>query len=149
MASPTTALQFRELSTGRFRDVTTGRFIPNPIGIEQLRLGAAMQATLKGVAEIVANAAKELAKREAYDTGAYYRSIRPAAGIDKSADIPAAVARVNAWDFKASWIEFGTVKMPAKRVLQRAAEASGFQVVVGTNARRITGTGRERVLNLK
>jgi hypothetical protein len=149
VASPT-GLQFREVSTGRFRDVTTGRFIPNPIGLAALSTNAQLKFALREVAAVVTAAAKELARREAYDNGDYYRSIRPASGVEKTDEGPAAIARVNAWDFKAGWIEFGTVKMPAKKILQRAAEASGYKVSVsGTNARRVAGSGRERVAVLK
>jgi len=108
-----------------------------------------MQSTLKDVAGIVSDAARQLAAAEAHDTGDYMRSIRPAAGIDKDEHgVAVAVARVNAWDFKAGWIEYGPVNMSAKRILQRAAEASGYQVSVGKNVRRVTGSGRERVINL-
>ena len=150
MASPVTGLQFREVSTGRFRDVTTGRFIPNPIGILQLKTGAQMQSALKDVADVVASAAKTLARREAWRTGDYANSIRPAAGIDKDENgVPAALARVNAWDWKAGWIEFGSIHNdPPRRILQRAAEASGYEVSVGRNIRRTEGTGRERVIQL-
>jgi hypothetical protein len=143
------SLQFREVSTGRFRDVGTGRFIPNPIGIQQLKVGAQMKYMLHEVAETITEAAKELARSEAYLSGDYYRSIRPASGIEKTESGPAAIARVNAWDWKAGWIEFGSIhNNPPRRILQRAAEASGYQVSVGRNVRRVTGTGFERVIKL-
>lgn len=143
-------LQFRELSTGRFRNPVTGRFIPNPVGIKQLQTGAQMKFALHSVAATIAEAAKSLAKSEAYDTGAYMRSIRPASGIDTDPDgAKVMIARVNAFDFKAGWIEFGSIhNQPPHRILQRAAEAAGYQVSVGRNVRRVIGSGFERVLHL-
>lgn len=149
---PTTALKFRELSTGRFRNPVTGRFIPNPVGIKQLQMGAQMKFALHSVAETIAEAAKSLARAEAYDTGAYERSIRPASGIDTDeGGTKTMIARVNAFDFKSGWIEFGSIHNPppgGHKILQRAAEASGYKVSVGRNVRRVLGTGFERVLHL-
>lgn len=143
-------LQFRELSSGRFRDLSTGKFIPNPVGILKLRTQVQMQSALKDVATIIADAAKELAHADAFDTGDYMNSIRPAAGIDKDENgIPSAVARVNAWDWKAGWIEFGNINIqPPRRILERAAEACGYEVSASSNTRRVIGTGRERVIRL-
>jgi hypothetical protein len=39
------------------------------------------------------------------------------------------VGRVNAWDYKSNWIEFGTVNLPARHILTRAAEGALGQSV--------------------
>lgn len=145
-----TGLVFRELKSGRFRGVG-GRFIPNPVGIKQLQQNAKMQFALRDVAETIAAAAKELAHREAYLTGAYANSIRASSGVQKTEDgSRQAIGRVNAFDYKSAWIEFGSIhNQPPHKILQRAAEAAGYRVSVGRNVRRIIGTGFERVLHLK
>lgn len=121
--------------------VTITKVIPNPKGIAQLKLTPAMQASLKREAQRVVDMAKSMARVEAYDTGAYMRSIRAAAGIDK-AGIPTSVARVNAFDFKSAWIEWGTQRMPARHILTRAAEAVGYKIAAkGMNFRRIAAGG--------
>ena len=143
-------IQFRELSTGRFRDTKTGKFIPNPVGIKLLQAGPDMQAKLLEEAMKVAEAARELARKDAYQTGDYMRSIRGSAGISKIEGQRTAVARVNAFDWKAGFIEFGTsTGMTPRAILSRAAEALGYTVQAERNFRRITGTGRERVTKLK
>jgi len=144
-------LRFREASTMRFRDPTTGRFVPNPLVVPQLAAGLAMKAAVHLEAVKVADAAKQLARAEAYDTGAYERGIRPASGLDKDPTVgyPLQIGRVNAWDFKSGWIEFGSIHNVAKHILQRAAEAVGYTVQVSQNFRRVTGSGRERVSHLK
>ena len=149
--TPITGLQFRELSTGRFRNPITGRFIPNPVGIKQLQTGAQLKFALHSVAETIAKVAQEIARKEAYLYGDYMRGIKPASGLENEAGGgKKMVGRVNAYDWKSAWIEFGSIhNQPPHRILQRAAEAAGYKVSVGKNVRRILGTGYERVLHLK
>ncbi len=83
---------------------------------------------LLSLAGEVADEAKGIARREAYDTGVYHDSIEGAAGLDETARI---VGRVNAGDFKAHWIERGYtqrngVHVPGKNILRRAADAAGL-----------------------
>jgi hypothetical protein len=138
---------FRELSTGRYRDVISGKFIPNPIGQAAIAFGPQMEAMLAAEANKILDAAKDLARQEAYLTGDYYRSLRTSTGVSK--EDKAMAGRVNAWDWKAGWIEFGSIhNYPPKRILSRAAEAVGYSLSAGSNARRIIGTGRERLLHL-
>jgi hypothetical protein len=121
--------------------VRISKIVPNPAGIAALQLTPAMQASLKREAERVVDMAKSMARAEAYQTGAYMRSIRAAAGVDK-AGRHTTVARVNAFDFKAAWIEWGTQRMPAKHILTRAAEAVGYKIAgQGMNFRRIAAGG--------
>jgi hypothetical protein len=75
----------------------------------------------------VAEQARQLAGREAYQSGDYQRSIQSASGIEPGG----AVGRVNAGDDKAGWIEFGTKRQPARAILRRAAEAVGYRVGKG------------------
>ena len=138
----------RELATGQFRGAG-GRFIPNPIGIAAIASGPQMLAMLGAEVKKIEVVAKELARQEAYQTGDYYRGIRSSSGYDKIDGKPTAVGRVNAFDFKSGWIEFGSIKIqPPRRILQRAAEAVGHHLTVGRNVRRIFGSGLERVLRL-
>lgn len=149
--NPITALQVREFTTGRFRNPVTGRFIPNPVGIKQLQNSAQIKGALHEVAAAIAQVAQDIARQEAYDTGDYMRGIRPASGIVTEDGVKRAVGRVNAFDWKSGWIEFGSIHNPppgGHKILQRAAEAAGYKVSVGKNIRRIVGTGFERVLKL-
>lgn len=142
--------QYRELSTGAFRDKASGRFIPNPIGIVAIATGPQMQAMLRAEAEKIAGVARSLALAEAHNTGDYMRGIRAGSGIEKSGGKPVAAGRVNAFDWKSHWIEFGTsLGFAARHILERAAEACGHQVSAGVNARRIFGSGRERLRAVK
>ena len=141
-----TGFQFREISTGQFRGAG-GRFVPNPVGIAQLANTTGMMQALQDEAEKIAEAARELARSDAFQTGAYMRSIKGVAGFDKAAKTM--VGRVNAFDFKAAWIEFGSSKIqPARHILTRAAEALGYSLSAQSNVRRILGTGLERVVSL-
>lgn len=79
---------------------------------------------LAAQAEQVAEQARQITGREAHQGGDYQRSIEPASGIEQGG----AVGRVNASDFKAGWVEFGTKRQPAKAILRRAAEAEGYRV---------------------
>lgn len=135
--------QFREVSTGRYRGAG-GRFIPNPVGIKALEFQPGMEYMLKQEAEKVVEAAKQLARSEAYESGDYYNGLRAAAGIETATKKMS--ARANAFDYKSHWIEWGTARgFPARHILERAAEAVGYQVAASVNARRISGRGTERV----
>lgn len=57
-------------------------------------------------------------------SGDYKRSITAVAGLEGGS----MRSRIVAKDFKAGWIEFGTVKTPAFAPLRRGAEAAGLDV---------------------
>ena len=98
--------------------------MPNPrLGYEVAR-SLPMAELLADRAAEVAEQARALARREAYQTGDYERSIESDSGIEPSG----AVGRVNARDFKAGWIELGTRRQPARAILRRAVEATGYRV---------------------
>jgi hypothetical protein len=98
--------------------------VPNPrLGLEVARSVPVAELLGSRAAE-VAEQARQLAGREAYRSGDYQRSIEPVSGIEPGG----AVGRVNASDFKAGWVEFGTKRQPAKAILRRAAEAEGYRV---------------------
>jgi len=97
------------------------RFKANPAAGPELARTAEMMAFLLKTAQSVAGTAQAIAPRR---TGAYASSI--------TADAEPGRARVNANDFKAVWIEFGTgqpAPTPAFHVLSRAAESMGLRVV--------------------
>ena len=141
--------QFRELKSGQFRSTTTGKFIPNPVGIRAIGMGPKMVATMEEASKLVLQASKELARSEAYETGEYYRGLRNISGYEGTGFKKVAASRVNAWDFKSHWIEWGTSRgFQARHILERAAEAVGLKVQVGRNTRRILGSHTERVARL-
>jgi hypothetical protein len=112
----------------RYRtEVRTVRYVANPRLAFEVARSLPVAELLTGRAEQVAAQARALARREAYQTGAYARSIEPASGIEPGG----AVGCVNASDFKAGWIEFGTKRQPARAILRRAAEADGYRVTKG------------------
>jgi hypothetical protein len=97
------------------------RFVPN----RQLARDLAADPTpeirvaLEELGRDLSLSARELALADAYDTGDYYRGIQEAeVGTDEHGRL---VARVNATDYKSSWLEYGTERMRPKRILRRAA----------------------------
>jgi hypothetical protein len=87
-----------------------------------------LSRTLGEYAEEIALEAKWIARREFYRTGHYLDSIDWEVDEDEHGQV---VGRVYATDFKAHWAEFGTVHMPARHILARAAQRVGFRVFVG------------------
>jgi hypothetical protein len=75
-----------------------------------------------GVKVVVDDATQEVAKLAA--RYALERSRTIAAGIEATGGQEAAGyrGRVNAWDFKSGWAEFGTSRFPQVRMLGRALE---------------------------
>lgn len=96
-----------------------GKFVYNPTAEELLKHTAEMAAHLKYAAEKGADAAKAVAPVR---TGDYRDSIE----ADSSAS--EGKARVLATDFKAQWIEFGTIHTPTFAPLRRGAESAGLKV---------------------
>lgn len=88
---------------------------------------AKIGASPEMVAQLALHArdAADTARMEApVDTGAYRDSISSEAGVEGVS----AYGRVIAADFKANWIEFGTIRHPARAVLRRAVESVGLKV---------------------
>lgn len=75
-------------------------------------------------AEAGAKAARSLAP---VDTGAYREGIQAEAGLEG----PTMMARINAYDYKSHWIEFGSLGRPAKAVLRRACDIVGLRLTGG------------------
>lgn len=104
------------------------KFVPNPaVGVE-LRADPLLLAVMKTKAEAAANAAKAVAPVGA--TGDYAASI----GVGEAEYGGFPVATVEATDFKARWIEFGTGQpgpTPAFAPLRRGAEGAGLIVTGG------------------
>lgn len=72
------------------------------------------------------NAARDIAKVIApVESGAYKQSIETAVGYNDKAQV---VGRLLATDWKAGWIEFGTMRTMAHATLRRSLEAVGLKV---------------------
>jgi Bacteriophage HK97-gp10, putative tail-component len=97
------------------------QFLPDPKEIAKLTLTPEMLKHFQSIADMVAQEAKQLAP---VDTGAYQDSIVGEAVLDGDG----LTARVNAYDFKAWWIEVGTEDTPAFAPLRLGAELAGFHV---------------------
>ena len=132
-------------------------FEPNYNLGHDLRRSGVLDPALLGFAAEITLTAKELAVREAFDTGDYMGSIHGGLGKGRTGFV---VGRVSADDFKANWIEYGhrTVHgagtgrtrirnlqgetsfgmVKGRHILRRAARRSGLRV---RNRRRSTGIG--------
>lgn len=93
------------------------RFVPNDAGMEAVLRLPPVENTMHVRAEQIAGRARSAAP--VGETGSYRASIRVELDDEASANRPR--YRVIADDYKAAWIEWGTVKMPAQRVLGAAA----------------------------
>jgi len=102
------------------------RFVPNPVAVTQLAAGEPMRETLEERAEQVAEEARTIAPTG--PTGDYKESIEAASDIDRTGK---ARGTVYANDFKARWIEFGSIHNIPQHVLSRACEAVGLRVFTG------------------
>lgn len=100
------------------------RFVYDPKCEELLKRTPQMVARLKVAADDSAEAARGIAP---VMTGEYRDSIEGEAGIENGV----AKGRVNAHNFKAHWIEFGTRYWPAHAVLRRAVESVGLRFKMG------------------
>jgi hypothetical protein len=98
-------------------------FEPNEANIEALGDTPAMAEALGIVAGQCANNSKGIAPVR---SGAYRDSIVEEHGVENGK----AFGRVVAGDYKAGWIEFGTVRAAAKAVLRKGAELAGLKVGV-------------------
>lgn len=95
------------------------KFIPNPLGIEALKVSPFMVYGMNSVAEDVADRAQSIAP---VLTGAYRDSIHAESGIEGGT----ARGRVVADDEAAPYIEFGTSDTPTFATLRRALEGTGI-----------------------
>jgi len=102
-------------------------FRANPVGIEALKRSEDVREILEKVAKEAATEAQGIARMEAYDTGSYHDSIEGSAEIEGVG----ATGYLNAFDYKANWIEFGYRSVPGKAILRRAMES-----IVGTTNMR-------------
>lgn len=80
---------------------------------------------------IVKNAESVAVLISPVETGKYKESLESAVGYDERGKV---LGRLFSKDWKAHWIEFGTIKEPAHAVLRRAFNYSGLKVVA--NSRR-------------
>lgn len=94
--------QFRESEAG-MRQLARSRLMANALRVTSTKIKDEAQASAPVGA-----------------TGRYSRGFKVAAGVNHNGDL---VGRVRNDDFKAHWIEFGTIHMAARAVLARAVES--------------------------
>jgi len=94
------------------------RFRVNTPGVKRLYTSPDMRRWASTEADKVAREAKRIAPVR---TGAYRRSISPTVVLEDGRWI----GRVNAFDFKALWVEFGTNGIRKSRVLGSALDTVG------------------------
>lgn len=113
-----------------FRLPGGGEFHPNLQLNRDLRQQHVLDDELRSLAELASLGAREIAVREAFDTGDYYGSIHGGLGTNRKG---LTVGRVSADDHKAHWVEFGWRttsgrQVPGKNVLRRGARRAGLSV---------------------
>lgn len=101
---------------------TSVRFALNPAFPDQLE--ASEEVLGDGLLEYAEVVAEEARRNAPVSTGAYRDSLEAVMGTQDGK----VIARVQANDFKAHWIEFGTATQPARSTIRRAVEASGKRV---------------------
>ena len=92
------------------------RFDPDPKFEEEMRRSPDLRAHLEQLAKAAAERAQQLVPVK---TGALRDSIEGVVDYDQRGF----VGRVDAHDFKAGWVEFGTVRRAARPFLRPAIEA--------------------------
>jgi hypothetical protein len=97
------------------------QFIPNPGFIKILENTPFLDGSLQALAAEGANAARENAP---VLTGAYRDSIVGETGYNEDGIY---IGRINAYDYKAWWIEAGTEDTPAFGTLQQGLDAIGLR----------------------
>lgn len=99
----------------------------DPKGIRQIMAGEDWARYVLGEATrgaVEARAAWHAAGPHPYETGDYVDSIEPDIELENGEWI----GRVNAFDWKANFIEFGTSDTPTFAPLQRGADAAGLHL---------------------
>lgn len=93
-------------------------FIPNPMLGAELSRSRMLQPALLNIAENIRDEAKQLSPE---DKGDYINSIEAKSGVDGRG----VYAAVEATDWKAALIEFGTADTPAFAPIRKAADKYG------------------------
>lgn len=99
------------------------RFQEDPTFVEAIKRGSDMKSLLAETTEEVTKEATRIARSEAYDESHDGQHYADSIETDVFLGEDGYQGRTNAFDFKAHWIEFGTIKTAAKHVLSRALEA--------------------------
>ena len=102
----------------------SARFQVNPALGAQLASSAQVMAILAAAAQRGAEEAKQIALREAYDTGAYHDGIVGGAGMEGGR----AQGRITSTDWKGHFVERGGLHTPPKNILSRGAQAAGLRI---------------------
>lgn len=99
------------------------RFESDPLAERKLATWPGMIPELESIVAAAAIAARAIAPVE---TGKYKESINTSVGYDERAVV---IGRLYSEDWKAHWIEFGTIKELAHAPLRRAMNSIGLRVV--------------------
>ena len=102
----------------------TARFRLNPALEAELARSPQMMAVLAAAASRGADEAKQIARREAYDTGAYHDGIRAGSGMQDGRP----QARIIGSVFYSHFVERGGLHTPPKHILSRGAQAAGLRI---------------------
>ncbi len=96
------------------------KYVPNPMVVPELERSLMMGVALETVAKAAAEKARGIAP---VATDAYAQSIEGGKVLEG-----AWRGRVMSADWKANWIEFGTIHEPAHATLRKGCEALGLRV---------------------
>lgn len=99
------------------------RFEPDPTFIDAIKRGSEMKQLIEETTDQVTEEATRIARAEAFDESHDGDHYADSLETDVFLGADGYQGRTNAFDFKAHWIEFGTIKTAAKHVLSRALTA--------------------------
>lgn len=103
------------------------KFLANPSLEKELGFDEKMVAAMQALADKGAAAAISVWEGSGphpYETGDYVSGISAEAGIENGV----AIGRINAYDWKSGFIEFGTSDTPTFAPLRRGADEAGLNV---------------------
>jgi hypothetical protein len=109
----------------------------------QTEVGRALAGKLGDAVDWIADEAERLARAEAFGTGqveGHYADSIQARVVRYRRKT---VGKVEATKFTAGWLEHGTARMGAERILARAAEASGLSTQTGRRRSRRRRAARQ------
>lgn len=106
------------------------RYEEDPLAEQKLATWSGLIPELEYRVQAAADAARVIAPVE---SGKYKESISSDVGFDSRAKI---IGRLFSKDWKAHWIEFGTIKEPAHATLRRAMERLGYKISASESTRK-------------
>lgn len=106
------------------------RFVSDPLAERKLASWSGMIPELDAIVKAAESVAVATAPIE---SGRYKESISSDVGFDQRGKI---IGRLRADDWKAIWIEYGTIKTPAHATLRRAMESLGLRISAASRGRK-------------